>query len=163
LSYHPRLAGFYADIVAGYAADIDRRTPGVRELVMVPLYLTTLLSLPEGQPFPRTKEEILRRFVESHERQPQHIEPLKGVTYGLQGAFLTDLAVTATHAANTSIMDASARRSISLTDEFLVSEGQLTIQPQPLDVLDALTSHHLLVRMDEPVRYRFDTVMELSY
>jgi hypothetical protein len=131
------------------------RTPGVRELVTTPLYLTALLSLPDGQPFPRTKEEVLRRFVEAHERQVQHSEPLKAVTHGLQGVFLSDLAVTATRAANTSITDSNARRSISQTEEFLVADGQLTIKPQPSDVLDALVSHHLLVRTGEPVRYRF--------
>ena len=131
------------------------RTPGVRELVTTPLYLTTLLSLPDGQPFPHTKEEVLRRFVEAHERQAQHSEPLKAVTHGLQGVFLSDLAVTATRAANTSITDTNARRSISQTDDFLVADGQLTIKPQPSDVLDALASHHLLVRTGEPLRYRF--------
>ena len=98
------------------------RTPGVRELVTTPLYLTTLLSLPDGQPFPHTKEEVLRRFVEAHERQAQHSEPLKAVTHGLQGVFLSDLAVTATRAANTSITDTNARRSISQTDDFLVAD-----------------------------------------
>ena len=39
------------------------RTAGVRELVTIPLYLTALLALPEGAPFPTTKEEVLRRFV----------------------------------------------------------------------------------------------------
>lgn len=131
------------------------RTPGLRELVTTPLYLTALLSLPDGQPFPRTKEEVLRRFIEAHERQVQHSEPLKAVTHGLQGVFLGDLAVTATRAANTSITDTNARRSISQTDDFLVTDGQLTIKPQPSDVLDALVSHHLLVRTGEPLRYRF--------
>ena len=69
--------------------------------------------------------------------------------------FLSDLAVTATRAANTSITDTNARRSISQTDDFLVADGQLTIKPQPSDVLDALASHHLLVRTGEPLRYRF--------
>lgn len=131
------------------------RTAGVRELVTTPLYLTALLSLPDGQPFPRTKEEVLRHFVEAHERQARHTEPLNAVTHGLQGVFLSDLAVTATRAANTSITDSSARRSISQTDDFLVADGQLTIKPQPSHVLDALVSHHLLVRSGEPVRYRF--------
>ena len=63
------------------------RTPGVRELVTTPLYLTALLALPDGQPFPRTKEEVLRRFVEAHERQVQHIEQLRAVTHGLHGSF----------------------------------------------------------------------------
>ena len=131
------------------------RTPGVRELVTTPLYLTTLLSLPDGQPFPRTKESILRRFVDAHEQQSQHAEPLKAVTYGLQGVFLSDLATTATNAANTMITDSNARRSISRTDDFLIADGQLTIKPQPSDVLDSLVSHHLLVRTGEPFRYRF--------
>jgi hypothetical protein len=131
------------------------RTPGVRELVTTPLYLTTLLSLPDGQPFPVTKEEVLRGFVEAHERQPQHTAPLKAVTYGLQGAFLGDLAVTAMRAANTSIPETTARLAVSRTDDFLVAGGQITIKPQPSDVLDALVSHHLLVRTGEPAGYRF--------
>ena len=135
--------------------DAAWRTPGVRELLTTPLYLTTLLSLPDGQPFPLTKEEVLRRFVEAHERQAQHIEPLKAVTHGLQGAFLNGLAVIAMRAANTSILETDARRSVSQTDDFLVADGQLTIKPQPSDVLDALVRHHLLVRTGEPFRYRF--------
>ena len=131
------------------------RTPGVRELVRTPLYLTALLSLPVGEPVPRTKEEVLRRFVEAHERQAQHTEPLKVVTHGLQDVFLSALAVTATRAANTSITDSNARRSVSQTDELLVADGQITIKPQPNEVLDALVSHHVLVRTGEPVRYRF--------
>ncbi|MER8846786.1 NACHT domain-containing protein [Mesorhizobium australicum] len=146
------------DIKGGHGVrlvDEAWRTPGVRELITTPLYLTALLSLPDGQPFPSTKEEVLGRFIEANEQQAQHSEPLKAVTHGLQGVFLSDLAVTATCAANTSIMDTNARRSISRTDEFLVADGQLTIKPQPSDVLDALVSHHLLVRTSGPVRYRF--------
>ncbi len=131
------------------------RTPGVRDLVTTPLYLTALLSLPYGQPFPRTKEEVLRRFIEAHEKLAEHVEPLKTVTRGLQVVFLSDLAVTATRAANTSIPETNARRSISQTDDFLVKDGQLTIKPQPSDVLDALVSHHLLIRTGEPIGYRF--------
>ncbi len=54
------------------------RTPGVRELVTIPLYLTALLSLPDCQPFPKTKEEILRRFVQVHEQQADHAEVAQG-------------------------------------------------------------------------------------
>lgn len=131
------------------------RTPGMRELVTTPLYLTALLSLPDGQLFPRTKEEALRRFVEAHERQAQHAEPLRAAMYGLHAVFLSDLAFAATRAANTSITDYDARRSVAQTDELLVADGQLTIKPQPSEVLDALVSHHLLVRTGDPVRYRF--------
>jgi hypothetical protein len=131
------------------------RTSGVRELVSIPLYLTALLSLPDGQPFPKTKEEILRRFVQAHEQQADHSEPLKDAVKGLQTEFLSALAVTATQAANTSIPEANARRSVALTDEWLVKDGQLTIKLQTTDVLDALISHHVMVRTGEPAGYSF--------
>ncbi len=131
------------------------RTPGVRELITTPLYLTSLLALPDGEPFPQTKEEILRRFVEAHQRQPDHAEPLMEVTCGLPEVFLSDLAVSATVASNTSISVADARRSVARTDDFLVDDGQITIRPQPNAVLDAFVNHHLLVRTREPESYRF--------
>lgn len=131
------------------------RTFGVRELVSIPLYLTALLSLPNGQPFPKTKEEILRRFVQAHEGQADHAEPLKDAVKGLQTEFLSALAVAATQAANTSILETNARRSIAQTDDWLVKDGQLTIKLQTTDVLDALVSHHVLVRTGEPAGYSF--------
>ena len=131
------------------------RTPGVRELVSIPLYLTTLLSLPDGQPFPETKEEILRRFVQAHEQQADHAELLKDSVKGLQTEFLSALAVSATQAANTSIPETNARRSVAQMDEWLVKHGQLTIKLQPTEVLDALVSHHVLVRTGEPAGYSF--------
>ncbi len=131
------------------------RTSGVRELVSIPLYLTALISLPDGQPFPTTKEEILRHFVQAHEQQADHAEPLKEAVKGLQTEFLSALAVTATHAANTSIPETNARRSVAQTDDLLVKDGQLTIKLQTTDVLDALVSHHVLVRTGEPAGYSF--------
>lgn len=131
------------------------RTPGVRELVTIPLYLTALLALPDGQPFPKTKEEILRRFVQAHEEQADHAEPLKEAVKGLQTEFLCALAVTATQAANTSIPEANARRSVAQTDDWLAEDGQLAIKLQTTDVLDALVSHHVLVRTGEPAGYSF--------
>lgn len=131
------------------------RTSGVRELVSIPLYLTALLSLPDGQPFPKTKEEILRRFVQAHELQADHTEPLMDAVKGLQTEFLSALAVTATQAANTSIPETNARRSIAQTDDWLVKDGQLTIKLQTTDVLNALVSHHVLVRTGEPAGYSF--------
>ncbi|MEO9779150.1 hypothetical protein [Sedimentitalea sp.] len=131
------------------------RTSGIRELVSIPLYLTALLSLPDGQPFPKTKEEILRRFVKAHEQQADHAEPLQEAVKGLQTEFLSALAVTATRAANTSIPETNSRRSVAQTDNWLVEDGQITIKLQTTDVLDALVSHHVLVRTGEPAGYSF--------
>jgi hypothetical protein len=60
------------------------RTAGVRELVTIPLYLTALLSLPKGMPFPTTKEEVLRRFVAAHERETSRAEAMHAVVQDLQ-------------------------------------------------------------------------------
>jgi hypothetical protein len=130
-------------------------TDGVRELVTIPLYLTVLLALPEGEPFPTTKEEVLRRFVAVHEEDNQRAEALAQVTHGLHQQFLEDLAATATRAANTTIAGTVARRSVFKTDYALVAEGQMTEKPQPNAVLEALVSHHVLMCAGDPAGYSF--------
>jgi hypothetical protein len=131
------------------------RTAGVRELVTIPLYLTALLALAENSPFPATKEEVLRRFVAVHEQDLQHAEALMLGMHGLHQRFLEDLAVAATRAANTAIAESDARKSISETDEVLLADGQITEKPQPNAVLDALVSHHVLVRASDGGGYSF--------
>lgn len=131
------------------------RTAGVRELVTIPLYLSALLALPEDAPFPTTKEEVLRRFVAVHEEDTQRAEALADVTHGLHHRFLEDLAAIATLAANTTIAETVARRSVSETDDALVAERQITEKPQPNTVLEALVSHHVLMRIGDPAGYSF--------
>lgn len=99
------------------------RTAGVHELVTIPLYLTALLALPEGAPFPTTKEEVLRRFVSVHEEDSLRAQALAEVAHGLHQRFLEDLAVTANRIANTTIPEAIARKSVSATESALVAEG----------------------------------------
>ena len=118
----------------------------MRELVTIPLYLTALLSLPDGTPFPTTKEEVLRRFVAAHERDPRRAEALHAVAKGFQQEFLDGLAVVATRTANTAITDTNARRSISATEVQLASDGQITVMPEPGDVLEVLVDNHVLMR-----------------
>ncbi len=131
------------------------RTAGVRELITVPLYLTTLLALPEDAPFPTTKEEVLRRFITVHESDIPRSESLAQLTLGLHVRFLTDLATTATRAATTTLPEGVARKSVSETDCALVAEGQITEKPQPNAVLEALVSHHVLMRGGDPAGYSF--------
>jgi hypothetical protein len=131
------------------------RTPGVRELMTIPLYLTTLLSLPEGSPFPTTKEEILRRFVAAHEKEARSAEALHAVAQGLQQEYLNALAVVATRTANTSIPESGARRSISDIEAVLVANGQITIKPQPDAVLSVLVDNHMLVRSGDGPGFSF--------
>lgn len=130
-------------------------TAGVRDLITTPLYLTALLALPEGTPFPTTKEEVLRRFVAVHEEDHQHAEALAEVTHGSHQRFQEKLAITATLAANTTISETVARKSVSETDDELMAEGQITEKPQPNAVLEALVSHHALMLSGDPAAYSF--------
>ena len=131
------------------------RTAGVAELVTIPLYLTTLLSLPENEPFPTTKEEVLRRFVTAHEKDARRSEALRAVIGGFQQDYLENLALFATQMADTGIADASARQSISETKALLAANGQIASKPEPNDVLDVLVSNHILVRAGDTQAYSF--------
>lgn len=131
------------------------RTAGIRELVTIPLYLTALLSLPNGAPFPTTKEEVLRHFVAAHEKEPSHAEALHAVAQGFQQDYLDSLAVFATRMANTAIADNNARRSILETETMLADSGQITNKPQPDAVLDVLVSNHVLMRAGDTPGYSF--------
>jgi len=122
------------------------RTPGVRELVSIPLYLTALLTNAPGEAFPTTKEEALRLFVTEHEQAADKAESLREAFFGFHREILMALAVEATHAANTTISDSRARAVVKRVEDQLSAAGQITTAPQPMTVLDALVSHHLLVR-----------------
>ena len=131
------------------------RVDGLRELVTIPLYLSALLSLPEDAQFPTTKEEVLRRFVNVHEDDDAHAAALARVTLGLHSRFLEGLAETATRCSTTSLAESVARKSIFETDDTLVAEGQITDRPQPQAVLEALVSHHVLIRGSGTGTYSF--------
>lgn len=131
------------------------RTAGVRELVTIPLYLTALLSLPEGAPFPTTKEEVLRRFVAAHEQEARHAAALHAVALGFQQDYLENLAVFATTAANTAITDSNARKAVAETARVLMADGQMTITTQPDTLLDTLVSNHVLTRSGDTPGYSF--------
>lgn len=131
------------------------RTPGVRDLVSIPLYLVTLLDLPEAEQFPATRDEVLRRFVRRHDDERVRAEQLHSITYGFHHLFLEGLAVNATDSGNTTLPDDIARRSISETEDRLVEEGQISERPQPAVVLSALVDHHALVRSGDPPGYSF--------
>lgn len=131
------------------------RTAGVRDLVTIPLYLTALLSLPEGAPFPTTKEEVLRRFIAAHEQEARRAAALHAVALGFQQDYLDGLAVFATTTANTAITDSNARKSVAETTRVLVGDGQITTSTQPDTLLDTLVSNHVLTRSGDTPGYSF--------
>ena len=131
------------------------QTSGVRDLITVPLYLRALLALPEDVQFPRTKEELLRRFVAVHEKDYQRSEALAEQTDEQHTRYLRGLAETATRAANTTIGDSAACKSVHDVATALEAEGQISGKPKPNMVLDVLVNHHVLVREREPAGYSF--------
>ncbi|WP_172274526.1 ATP-binding protein [Caulobacter sp. RHG1] len=136
---------------------IDRawRTAGVRDLVTIPLYLTALLSLPDGTPFPETKDAVICLFVAAHEHQPQHAETLRAVLDGFQSNYLEALAVAATTTGNTTLADTDARPCITRAARALEDDGQISARPAPNLVLDTLVSDHLLIRSGDSAGFTF--------
>lgn len=122
------------------------RTPGVRELVAIPLYLTALLAHTTGDRLPTTKEEVLRVFVTEHEWDGDKAEVLRGAMFGFHREMLTALAVESARAGTTSISEIGARAVLKRMEERLIAEGQITGLSQPTVLLDVLISYHLLVR-----------------
>ena len=122
------------------------RTPGVRELVAIPLYLNALMSTVAGEAFPQTKEAVLAIFVAKHEAAPDKAEVLRRDVLGFHTDMLRGMSVEANRIGNPTLSDEHARRTISLVVKRLVAEDQLGVPIQPGTVLDALVDAHLLVR-----------------
>jgi hypothetical protein len=122
------------------------RENGLRELIARPLYLNSLLSVASGGFAPTTNEEVLRLFVERHERAADHAEALHAVLTGWHTELLTALAIKMTAAGTTTLSDMEARSVVAATVSDLRQQGQLTVPPEPNAVLDILTSHHTLLR-----------------
>jgi hypothetical protein len=122
------------------------RTDGVRQLIATPLYLSALLGGASHGARPTTKEEILRLFVEQHERASEHAETLNAILLGCHASVLRALARHLNDVASTAMAEFEARRVVvdALTE--LRQQAQMTGQPEPSAVLDVLMSHHVLMR-----------------
>jgi hypothetical protein len=123
------------------------RTPGVRELIAIPLYLTALLGSTPGARFPQTKEEVLRLFVTQHEQEPEKAAILQKELLGFHDDMLIGLAVEANRVANTVLSDTAAYTIVTGIGTQLSSRGQLSGPPQPVTVIDVLVSSHILIRV----------------
>jgi len=130
------------------AERLDRawRTPHVRDLVSIPLYLSALMKLPTGSPFPETREELLRRFVEAQEAQPRARTKLQEGALRFHRTFLENLALAGMELASPAISDFDARRSVTRAARDLIDDSQIVTPPDPNDVLEALVANHVLVR-----------------
>jgi hypothetical protein len=128
------------------------RTPGVADLVAIPLYLNALLSRNQGAELPRTKEQVLRNLVGEHEQASGNAEALRDQLMGTHDVLLAALAVEATQSGNTELSEARARLVINETEQGLVVAGQLASPAEPMLVIDTLVDHHALIRTDATAR-----------
>jgi hypothetical protein len=138
---HARFGGVGETIV-----DEAWRTAGVRELIATPLYLSALLSSGSHGASPTTKEEVLRLFVQQHEQASDHAEALQAALFGCHSEILTALASHLNATGSTTMTEADARRIVATTVAHLREQGQIASRPEPLTVLEVLTSHHTLMR-----------------
>ncbi|MDA9512203.1 hypothetical protein XI04_03845 [Bradyrhizobium sp. CCBAU 11430] len=136
------------------------RTPGVRSLIAIPLYLTSLLAVGSKGAPPDTKEAVLRLFVEQHERAPEHADALQFALLGCHTEILTDLACRLNALGPTTLPEADARRFVADASAGLRERGQIAAPFEPSAVLEALTSHHLLMRSGDGVAFQHQQFQE---
>lgn len=125
------------------------RTPGIRDLISVPLYLTALLSQTTGEALPTTKEEILRMFVDNHEQGAEKAIELKKKLLGVHREILNALATEATYKVTTALSEFEARTISKKAMDRLIEQGQLASSIEPAKVLNAFVDLHTLIRSEE--------------
>ena len=130
-------------------------TPGLRDLVTTPLYLTALLQLPDDYPVPTTREEALRLFIQANETSGVRAEALRKATRGMQQRYLEHLASRGIRNMSRALVEADARKAVTECGTKLVEEGQISALPQPDAVLAALVGHHVLTVVGQPGGYEF--------
>jgi len=122
------------------------RTPGLRELVAIPLYLSVLLEHAPTGSLPKTKEAVLRLFVTEHEKHPDKTATLRQELLGFHREMLFALAAEATSQTTTTLSDSDARAVVNRVQKRLRANGQLGQLFQPTNVLGTLVNVHMLVR-----------------
>ena len=122
------------------------RTPGLRELVAIPLYLTALLKQAPGDSLPTTKEEVLRLFVAELERDADKAATLREALQGFHRDYLEAIAVETTRQDSVVLSEEQIRAVINTVKERLLDGGQIAQLLQPMKVVDLLVDAHMLVR-----------------
>ena len=125
------------------------RTPGLRDLVAIPLYLTALLQQAPGGSLPTTKEEVLKSFVAELEQDLDKQATMRETLQGLHREYLEALAVEATRQEMGALSDAQARAIVHAVQEQFIAGRQIAQALEPMYILDALASAHMLVRSGE--------------
>ena len=134
-----------------------RRQRDLDEITCIPLYLSTYLRVATSDLAPRSKEELLREFIRSHENEDKHRLPLQEELHDLHDDYLQDLAVEILKGGGPLLPLVEARKVISSTSNRLIDASQIGAKPDPSSALSTLVVHHLLVAVGEgdAVAYSF--------
>ncbi|MGP0076693.1 MAG: NACHT domain-containing protein [Bryobacteraceae bacterium] len=135
-----------------------RSDPILRALTTTPFILAAVTTLVKsGQAIPRTRIGLLRAITTLAEQTEEHAHALRGSPLrGSAESYLKGLATYVTKQGGVFIVEAEARKVCTTVSEILLSAGQISALPDPSEVLNALTAHHLLNRAtDSIVGYRF--------
>lgn len=136
---------------------IDDRVLG--DLTTTPFILSGVTALVQaGQTIPRTRLALIRAITALVEQSEEHGSQLQGPPLrGQADHYFRALASHLTGHGAVLLPETEARAICMSVAEHLRVAGQIASTPEPADILTALTSHHLLDRIEGPtVNYRFE-------
>lgn len=142
------------------ALDAVWRTAGLRELVFIPLYLRSLIETSAAGALPETKEEVLRRMVEAHERHPENAELFHRELLGFHHRYLTALAAEAQETGRAALPQIEACAVLGRVNKAIVDEGQTATPPSAPAILNTLVAGHSLIRTGETYEYQHQQILE---
>lgn len=122
--------------------DAAWRTPGLADLVTVPLYLRALLEIAPETVLPETKEEVLRGLIRTHESQLINREIFHQRLLGEQKRYLTALVVKAQKLGSPTLPEAVAKQVVGAANVAIKEEGLGASPLDALKVLDVLVVSH---------------------
>jgi hypothetical protein len=144
----------------GPAAELSLALSGdavLDDLTRTPFILAKVADLFRARlPMPRTKLGLLKAFVGLISEE--HAGQLQGPQLrGLSEQYLRALAMHLTIRGEVLLKESDARPICRTVSEALRISGQISALPEPDDVLNALTSHHILERIEYPnASFRFE-------
>ena len=102
------------------------RSPGLRELIAIPLYMVALLKQTADGALPTTKEGILQAFVEESERDPDKAATLRERLQGFHRIHLQALAIEAHRQNTVALSESLSRGVVSSVQKRLRDDGQIS-------------------------------------
>jgi hypothetical protein len=134
---------------------------GLSDLITTPIYFDAFLNQVAAEDIPRSKDEILGRFVSRYENEPSRWEALDSFFSGTHRNFLVSLAAELTSNASTAMAETKARSVVSKVGKRLAETGQISTTQNPAAMLEALTNRHILVRTaDGAIAFQHQVFME---